>query len=319
MTRQGYKVESGYRMRDQREAVESINPKFAADVTESVDEMEITDQEKSMLKDGIWQMYLQSLPELSQRKHNIHRKNRLGFSMDALRNYTNFSLHTAYQQARMESGIILENHLVDFQKEVKALEQNAKKYPFAARVAPFLWDQITHRHEAAMNPRPSAFANTMNSLGFVWYLGANVKSAFINLTQTFLLAVPEMIAKYGLIETNRHLGTSLRDLVTRPGLLSWIHDESDNPNSYMGVAGRHTGKRNMVVANQGRARRDEEPAAHRPLREDPGRGPGGTGRGRNQRHNETVQLPRYRDGECAGLPPGGADEPLGHVPCHVPG
>ena len=53
------------------------------------------------VQDEIYQMYLQSLPDLSQRKHSIHRKKVAGYSADAIRSFGTNMLHEGHQIARM--------------------------------------------------------------------------------------------------------------------------------------------------------------------------------------------------------------------------
>jgi hypothetical protein len=49
----------------------------------------------------LYQLYLTTLPELSARKHFIHRKKMKGYSQDALRAFAKQTFHGAYQLARL--------------------------------------------------------------------------------------------------------------------------------------------------------------------------------------------------------------------------
>ena len=48
-------------------------------------------------RDEVWQLYLRTLPELSMRKHYIHRKKTAGYSNDALRAFAGNMFHGSFQ------------------------------------------------------------------------------------------------------------------------------------------------------------------------------------------------------------------------------
>ncbi|MEY2653769.1 MAG: hypothetical protein RLZZ524_797, partial [Pseudomonadota bacterium] len=77
----------------------------------------IDEQAASALKDEFWQLYLQSLPELSLRKHSIHRSGTPGYSEDALRAYAHHMSHGARQIARLQYGHRMARELVKARDE----------------------------------------------------------------------------------------------------------------------------------------------------------------------------------------------------------
>ena len=60
-----------------------------------------------------------------------------------------------------------------------------------------VYGELLQRHDWAMNPKGSAWANWATSLGFFWYLGVSPAAALVNVTQTPLVALPLMAQKFG--------------------------------------------------------------------------------------------------------------------------
>lgn len=58
-------------------------------------------------RDQVYQLYLTTLPDLSARRHFIHRKKTPGFGQDALRAFAHKGYHDAYQYARVKHGFEL--------------------------------------------------------------------------------------------------------------------------------------------------------------------------------------------------------------------
>ncbi|NDE55192.1 MAG: PLxRFG domain-containing protein, partial [Actinobacteria bacterium] len=69
--------------------------------------------DKDALKDNIWQLFLTMQPDLSARKHFIHRKKVAGYSTDALRAFAETSFHGAYHLARVKYNGRLESIVLD--------------------------------------------------------------------------------------------------------------------------------------------------------------------------------------------------------------
>ena len=69
------------------------------------------------LRDSVYQLYLNSLPDVSARKHFIHRKKTKGFNQDQLRAFAKKSLHDANSLSKLKFGSKLQQTL-DQSKEV---------------------------------------------------------------------------------------------------------------------------------------------------------------------------------------------------------
>lgn len=74
----------------------------------------------AQVRDQVWQLYLQTLPDMSVRRHQIHRKKTPGFGKDALRAFAEKGYHDAYQYARLKHGVKIRQVMTDLQEDLKA-------------------------------------------------------------------------------------------------------------------------------------------------------------------------------------------------------
>lgn len=271
MRTKGYQVRHGASLDDLKQ-LDGVSAKFVTGVENMLDTELGSWPMGERLKDEIYQMYLQTLPDLSMRKHFIHRKKTTGFAKDATRAYADTMFHGSYQLARLEYADLLGEQLTDMREGLEAdlnkveadiethqqaqnlqglsegslrsmhgdlsekLESSdpeegtaqklaevklALKYQkgpkkqeaeyvkllktrdAAKRIggdrvkAAHLYNEMLKRHEWAMNPKGSGWANKLGSLGFVWYLGVSPAAALVNVTQTPMVAYPMLAARFG--------------------------------------------------------------------------------------------------------------------------
>lgn len=180
----------GGRKMESSDVVGQIDPTFASKVTKMV--TDVGGDKAKGLADEIWQMYLNSLPDLSMRKHAMHRKKRAGFAKDALRGYAHSLFHGAHQLARLEYTHELEAHLHELKDEARSAEVHEND-DWAAP----MYNEMLQRHDWAMNPKVSEWATQATQLGFLWYLGATPAAALVNMTQTFMVGLPILGARFG--------------------------------------------------------------------------------------------------------------------------
>lgn len=279
MKKQGYSVRHGASL-DSLKELDGVSAKFVNDVETLLEEKLGTISAVDGIKDEIYQMYLQSLPDLSTRKHFIHRKKVEGFAKDALRAFADNTFHGSYQLARLEYSDLLSAQLDEMReglesnpdqlkqdikiheqaqnyqgleerslrelhgKYVRDLEKDAddanadmhlkavklafkyqenssKQYSAYERYkralnaykqiggdrvkAAHLYNEMLKRHDWAMNPKGAAWANKVSSIGFTWYLGVSPAAAFVNITQTAMVAYPILAAKFGWKEAGAAL------------------------------------------------------------------------------------------------------------------
>lgn len=155
--------------------------------------------------DGINQLYLTSLPDLSWAKHGIHRKGTAGFSQDARR---------AYAQNMLQGGRYLAKvrHADQLQTELDAMQQHVDDWKEADGFDPVkaqqVVDEMVKRHDTMMNPQTSKLSQALTSAGFLYHLGASPASAMVNLLQTGMVSYPVMGAKWGFDKAAAALGNA---------------------------------------------------------------------------------------------------------------
>jgi len=90
----------------------AVDADFVAKMDELVKTLGSTEAVNEV-RDGMYQLYLSTLPSLSNRKHFLHRKNRLGWSKDMLRAFADIGLHEAKQYSRLKFGHKLQQIVSD--------------------------------------------------------------------------------------------------------------------------------------------------------------------------------------------------------------
>ena len=103
------------------------------------------------------------------RKKFKHRKNREGYSKDALRAFASQMFHGAHQTARLRHGLEMEDALDDAEEQAKH-EPNPNRAGFVVR-------EMRQRHAFTMSPTNNPLVSAASGLAFVWYLGMSPASA----------------------------------------------------------------------------------------------------------------------------------------------
>lgn len=186
------------------------------------------------IKDEIYQLYLTSLPDLSVRKHFIHRGKIEGYSRDAIRAFSHFMFHGSYQLARLKYAHRLENLLEEMRSDIgvagnQVVVEDLRNQAWAGEpgaaqrvhnieaiesdpdAATDFLNELQKRHDWAMNPKGSKTAQFLTSFGFVFYLGVSPAAAMVNLTQTPIVALPTMGAKWGMAKSTAALSKAMAD------------------------------------------------------------------------------------------------------------
>ncbi len=196
MGRAGYAIDSGVKA-DDASIARSIDPGFVAKIAGMLDDID------PEMADDVWQQYLRALPEMSMRKHFIHRKGRLGFTADALRAFAFQQFHGAHQIAKLEHMAVMDSLVEQIGVEATSL-QNTPDEKWAAG----LRDEFGKRHKWAKAPQSSLWATRLTGLGFAFYLGATPAAALVNLTQTAIVGMPTLAARYNWLGAGTELTKS---------------------------------------------------------------------------------------------------------------
>ncbi|EHK57736.1 PLxRFG domain-containing protein [Allomesorhizobium alhagi] len=163
----------------------AMDPRMVAEIEEILGGANVD----SSVMDQIWQRYLETMPDLSTRKRFIHRKGTAGFHEDALRTFSSHMFHSAHQMGRLKYGLELQeltNKVADQARESDDVTRGMT-----------LSNELRKRHQWVMNPIGGKVAQVMTSTAFVWYLGTTPAAAAVNMTQTPMLGIPILGARFG--------------------------------------------------------------------------------------------------------------------------
>lgn len=151
------------------------------------DNLELSPKQRQALED----MIVQSMPGVSFKKHFARRKSIQGFSRDALRAYADYFWHGANHIARIEYGPLMQRAIGDADANLKEMRKQRVDSTNRVRIR----DHLEAHYKSIMNPKRDAA--WLRSAGFFWWLGFNVKSAVLNLTQVPLVTYSYLGANFG--------------------------------------------------------------------------------------------------------------------------
>lgn len=104
--------------------VEGVDAGFIDSVDTLIDNLDV--EQAAALKDGIFQLYLDALPENSMRKHFIHRKKTPGWEQDALKSFSKKASHDGRQLAKLKYAPAMRQVLNDAEEIVKIGDSDNK-------------------------------------------------------------------------------------------------------------------------------------------------------------------------------------------------
>lgn len=193
---EGLRVEGGYQF-EYSKMMDGVSAGFMKDLLLKFSPVF---SQNSKIQDELYQLYLEHSPELSVRKHMIHRKGVSGYDQDALRAFAHNQFHTAYQIAKVSHTHHMQSHILAMEDEARALANTDDKVR-AVQVV----NELQQRNEWILNPKGSEWANKLTGFGFFWYLGTTPAAALVNITQTAMVGLPVLGARY----TYKEAGSAL--------------------------------------------------------------------------------------------------------------
>lgn len=163
------------------------------------------DIKSEALKDEIYQLYLQTLPDRNFRRQYLKRQGKAGFSGDIQRNFINTGTNTANQLARIKYGPTIMNQL-------ERAESSLQGNPDKGRLGEFV-SEMRIRAEQQVRPDPesgAAFAASklLNTSAFLWMM-TSVKTMVAQFTSVPIFVAPVLASKHGVTKTAAALGKSL--------------------------------------------------------------------------------------------------------------
>lgn len=208
----GFKIDAQGRRDTAYKAKDAPSGTFVKDVVQLLAKAGASDK----VQDDVYQMFLKTLPEMSMRKHAIHRQNVPGFSEDITRAFAKNSFHGAHQLARLR-------HAYEMQSTIEAMQssldnyrrgefgESSKSNTLDVARGDALLQELKKRHDYIMAPKDTQLSNVANSIGFLYYLGASPASAIVNLTQNAQVTLPVLGAHHGWDKASAELGKAMKD------------------------------------------------------------------------------------------------------------
>ena len=164
------------------------------EIFDALDSSNLTDpQARESLKDAIYQIYLQSMPDQSFRRQFVHRKGITGFSTDLLQNINTSGIKMSIQLARIKYAPLLRRSISQARDSIRPTPEyepfvtSARNRVNAALSAGRKGDSVDQALEA--------LAGTANKASFIWYL-SGAASALIQPFSVYISGLPILLGNH---------------------------------------------------------------------------------------------------------------------------
>lgn len=175
--------------------------------------------ERKSIIDEVNQHFIKSMPDLSHRKHFVHRRKVEGYSRDQMRAFADNMQHAAHHIARIRHADKMTAAVESVLAESRMLDKDANGDAFVD-----LHNELVKRLEIMNNPNISPATQALTSFGFLMNIGPSIASALVNISQTPLVAFPILANRFkglGSITAMTALGKASADYFTsKPSLAS---------------------------------------------------------------------------------------------------
>ncbi|HCJ7433590.1 TPA: PLxRFG domain-containing protein [Citrobacter freundii] len=210
--KEGYQSAQSVKAKDNGKNDDSAHS-LGKEILDLLNKSEDGNLNKEQLTDQVWQMMLELMPDSSYARHFIRRRRVKGASHDARRAFANSAFHFAHHISKIEYGHKMQAVLDDMGNEIDAAMKGdySGVQPDNLETAQRMLDELKMRHEMTMNPSGDGFGNALTGTGYVFNMAANPSSAIINMTQTALVALPQLAARYGWKNAMKAMGTATVD------------------------------------------------------------------------------------------------------------
>ena len=176
---------------------------------------------KEALKDAIYQVYLNTMPEQSFRNQFIHRKDITGFSRDLLRNVATTASRTSMQLARLKYSPLLRNSLSAARD---AVEGRPNMSPFVI--------EAEKRVNLALSGEGGgvgeAIAGVANKASYFWFL-SGASSALIQPASVYIAGFPVLAGNHNNVKGAAYELARVSKLIGQFGV---VKQNKDGTTSY---------------------------------------------------------------------------------------
>lgn len=156
---------------------------------------------KETLKDAVYQVYLQSMPDQSFRKQFIHRKGITGFRPDLLRNVAHTTAKMATQLARIKYAPLLRNSMSAARDSIS----NRPTYePFVTEMG----NRVRASLGAFQQGTAAKIVGLINKASYIFYL-SGASSALLQPLSIFQTGMP-VLSRYGTVNATREMGRMMK-------------------------------------------------------------------------------------------------------------
>jgi len=205
--RKQYPKEKGFTLRKDKipEEVGSLRGMPPGLIQTLKEKLKLDDINSSVLE----QLEFEMSAANSFKKHLLKRDYTPGYSKDAMRNYADYFFHGANHLARIE-------HYRDMRDAINVVKHSIQAFRNMG------YDELSMRKRIDIQTHlethldyimtPQNDLPGLRALGFVWYLGFNVSSAMVNLTQVPLVAMPYLSDRFGDVEAGIALTSAYNDI-----------------------------------------------------------------------------------------------------------
>jgi hypothetical protein len=182
--------------------ISSDSSALLREIFDVIDSSNLGDSDsKDKLKDAVYQVYLQTMPDQSFRKQFIHRKGVTGFRPDLMRNVAHTTTKMATQLARIKYAPLLRNSLSGARGSI----ENRPRYtPFVNEMERRVKDELAYEKDST----GEQIAGALNKASFIWYLGG-ASSALLQPLSLFQTGMP-VLWKYGSVNASREMGRMIK-------------------------------------------------------------------------------------------------------------
>ena len=156
---------------------------------------------KQSIVDTIEDQYLALFPEQSLRNQESHRRGVPGYINDVLFAYgeTAPKIIASTANAKYNTGIV-----------AAANQVSSETKDSTSAIVRAIGKDTINTTPFYLNPVANIFASMPAYLSYVWFIGGNISSAFVNLTQLPLIVLPFLQGEYGFDESQKALFDAIK-------------------------------------------------------------------------------------------------------------
>lgn len=196
-----YNVGTGY-LTDAEVAVQGMQGPLLRKLREKLEQ---GGQMTPEMREAIDRMLKDSLPIESFKNHFTRRRKTRGYSEDATRSYAAYMMQAGTHLARIEMQADLNDAVNNTARDSREMAKFGVDGTKRGQIADMMREHLDYMFNPG-NDWPM-----LRSAAFVWHLGFNLKSAFINSTQMFLATHPYLASRFGDVAATKALTKAVRD------------------------------------------------------------------------------------------------------------